>query len=112
MKPTKPPSHIAPGHHHPPEEMHNEGVAHEHSDIDIRAIVMSMIFMFAICGTVALLMAGLLKLLEYRAANNDPTLSPLARPSTVMPRTTSGSPTFGAATGPQLLTNEPVALEH
>ena len=66
MKPTKPPSHIAHGHHHPPEEMHNEGVAHERSDIDIRAIVMSMVFMFAICGTVAVLMAGLLKLLEYR----------------------------------------------
>ena len=111
MKPTKPPSHIAPGHHHPPEEMHNEGVAHEHSDIDIRAIVMSIVVLFAICGTVAVLMAGLFKLLEYRAANNDPKLSPLARPVTVMPRTTTGSPTFGAAIGPQLLTNEPVALE-
>lgn len=112
MKPTKPASHVAHGHHHTPEEMHNEGVAHERSDIDVRAIVMSAVFMFAICGIVAALMAGLFKLLEYQAANNDPKLSPLARPSTVMPRTTAGSPTFGAATRPQLLTNEPVALEH
>ena len=36
MKPTDAsPAH----HHHAPEEMHNEDVAHEHSDINIRAVV-------------------------------------------------------------------------
>ena len=112
MKPTNPSSHGARGHRlHPPEEMHNEGVAHEHSDIDIRAIVMSMVVMFAICVAVAGVVGALFKYLEYQAANNDPKLSPVARPATVMPRTTTGTPTFGAAAGPRLLTNEPVALE-
>ena len=110
MKPTKPPSR-AHGHHYPPEELHNEGVAHERKDIDLRAIVMFLILMFVICGVVALLMGGLFKLLDYRAAQNDPKLSPLARPATVMPKTTTGSATFGGASGPRLLTNESIALE-
>ena len=37
MKPTSP-GHGAPHYHHPPEEMHNEGVAHETSDVNVRAI--------------------------------------------------------------------------
>jgi hypothetical protein len=111
MKPTKPTSHGA-HHHYSPEELHNEGVAHEHADIDIRAITIFLGLMFAMCGVVALLMGGLFKLLEYRAAQNDPQLSPIARPASVMPPTTTGSATFGVARGPQLLTNEPIALEH
>jgi hypothetical protein len=90
--------------------MHNEGVGHEHGDIDIRAIVVSIVVLFVICTTVAALMAGLFKVFEYRAVTNDPPVSPVARPATVMPRTTA-SPAFGAAAGPRLLTNEPVALE-
>ena len=111
MKPTKPASHGA-HHHYSPEELHNEGVAHEHGDIDIRAIAMFLGLMFVGCGIVALLMGGLFKLFEGRAAQNDPQLSPIARPASAMPRTTTGAATFGAARGPQLLTNEPVALEH
>ena len=38
MKPTSP-GHGAPHYHHPPEEMHNEGVAHETSDVNVKAIV-------------------------------------------------------------------------
>jgi hypothetical protein len=112
MKPTNPSSHGARGHQlHPPEEMHNEGVAHERSDIDIRAIVASILALFTICVTVVLLMGGLFKLLDYRAAQDDPPVSPVARPASVMPRTTADAPTFGTAAGPRLLTNEPVALE-
>ena len=88
MKPTNPSSHGARGHQlHPPEEMHNEGVAHERSDIDIRAIVASILALFTICVTVVLLMGGLFKLLDYRAAQDDPPVSPVARPASVMPRT-------------------------
>ena len=46
MKPTDPPpprGSARPGaadpHHSSPEELHNEGVAHEHSDVDVRSIL-------------------------------------------------------------------------
>ena len=38
MKPTNQ-GHGAPHYHHPPEELHNEGVAHETSDVNVQAIV-------------------------------------------------------------------------
>jgi hypothetical protein len=107
MKRTDQPPH----HHYSPEELHNEDVAHEHSDIHIGGIVASMSVLFAICLIVAALMGGLFKVLDYEAEKNEPKLSPVARPMTVMPRTTRETPTFGTAAGPQLLTNEPVALD-
>ena len=109
MKPTKAFAHRA-GHHHTPEEMHNDDVAHEHSDINIRAIVMvdGRRRDRVVAGT-AVLMAGPVQLLEPQAAASDPKLSPLAMPATTMPPTTTASPAFGGAPEPQLMTNEPVA---
>jgi hypothetical protein len=53
---------------------------------------------------------GLFWFFEKQAEARDPQMSRLAMPSTEMPRTTTGSPFFGGAPQPQLLTNEPVAL--
>ena len=44
MKPTK--ASAEPAHHYTPEEMHNEDVAHEHVDVNITALVWSMVIMF------------------------------------------------------------------
>jgi hypothetical protein len=55
-------------------------------------------------------MGGLFWFFNKQAAANDPRVSPLAIPATQMPKTTTGSPYFGAAPQPQLLTNEPAAL--
>jgi len=59
------------------------------------------------------LMWGLFGLFERQAAANDPVLSPLAAPPAAMPPTQVGNPVFSPETvaGPQLLTNEPMALE-
>ena len=97
--------------HHPPEELHNEGVEHDTSDVDVRAI-------FAFAGVVAVvtivcagIVWGLFGVLESQAAGRDPKLSSLAMPATVMPRTTGASPYFGNAASPQLITDEPTVLK-
>ncbi len=114
MKPTNPPSHKASagGHrHHAPEEMHNDDVAHEHSDINISALVWSMVIMFGtVIGTAVLMYLLFFYVLEPQAAARDPKLSPLAMPATTMPPTTTASPFFGGAPDPKLLTDEPMNL--
>lgn len=96
-------SSLHPGlkHHEPlyTDALHNEDVAHEHSDVDIRPLLM---FAFGLAGVtifVMLLMAGLFKVLEGQAAKNDPVLSPNAIPAGQLPPQ------------PRLQTNEPAALE-
>jgi hypothetical protein len=89
--------------------MHNDDVAHEHSDINIAALVWSMIVMFGVVLVTAALMWGLFRFLEGQAAARDPKLSPLAMPMTAMP-TTTDTPFFGGAPEPRLMTNEPSNL--
>lgn len=110
MKPTSG-SHGAGGHHYSPEEMHNDDVAHEHSDINISALIWSMVVMFAVVVGTAVLMAILFKVLETQAEARDPTLSPLALPVTTMPKSTTESPYFGGAPEPKLMTAEPRHLK-
>jgi hypothetical protein len=98
------------GHHYKPEELHNDDVAHEESDINIQALIWSAVVLAGVCLTTAALMAGLFKVLEAQAKSRDPKLSPLVLPATVMPPTTNTSPEFGSAPEPRLLTNEPTAL--
>jgi hypothetical protein len=98
------------GHHYSPEELHNYDVAHEESDINIRALIWSAVVLAGVCLTTAALMVGLFKVLEAQARTRDPKLSPLAMPATVMPPTTNTSPEFGSAPEPRLLTSEPTAL--
>jgi hypothetical protein len=102
---------MASSHGHDPQEMHNEDVDHEQSDVDIRAVIMSAVVLAVVCITAAVLMYGLWWVLEKQAAARDPTLSPLATPATQMPPTTLESPAFGGAPDPKLLTNEPRNLQ-
>ncbi len=106
MKPTK----ASTVHHHAPEEMQNDDVAHEHSDINITALVGSMVVMFGVVLGTAGLMALLFGFLEREAKARDPQLSPLAMPAATMPKTTIASPFFGGAPDPKLMTGEPMNL--
>lgn len=96
---------------HGHDELHNDDVAHEHSDINIGAVITSAAAIGGVCVLAAALMYGLFWFVfEKQAAGRDPKLSPLAMPSTVMPPTTTTQPTFGNAPEPKLLTNEPTYL--
>lgn len=91
--------------------LHNPEVAHEHSDIDVRAIIWSGVLLMVVCAVTAGLMYVAFYAFENLAARNDPPVSPLTAPPTQMPPTTTASPYFGAAANPKLLTNEPAALQ-
>ena len=108
MKPTDVPPE--PAHHYSAEEMHNEDVAHEAVDVNISALVWSVVVMFGVVAGTAVLMLLLFNLLASQAKARDPTLSPLAMPSTAMPPTTTASPFFGGAPEPKLMTDEPKRL--
>ena len=96
-------------HHHDQPEFHNEDVAHEHTDVNIRAILMFAAGLVVVAIVVHFLIAGVFWWLEREARKRDPQLSPI---NAQVPATTTGSPFFGHARGgAQLLTNEPMALQ-
>jgi hypothetical protein len=96
---------------HAIDEMHNDDTAHEESDINIAALVWSMVVMFGVVIITAGLMYVLFwNVLEKQAQERDPKLSPLAMPATTMPKTTTESPFFGSAPEPRLMTVEPLNL--
>lgn len=105
-------SHTDPrsAHAHPGGGLDNTEVAHEHSDVNVRALIGFTVGLFVVAAIVHILMWGLFVLFERRAAQNDPPLSPMARPATEMPPNTLGKPFLGPKEGPQLLTNEPAVL--
>ena len=104
MKPTS--GHV----HHPPEELHNEGVDHDKSDVNVRAIFSFAGIVAVVTAVCAVIVWGLFGVWTREAAGRDPKLSPLAAPAVIMPRTTAASPYFGSATGPQLMVDEPAHL--
>lgn len=112
MKPTDPRSAQgpAPAHHYTPEELHNVDVAHEHSDINVRAIIASAVALAVVGIVVHVLMYGVFVVFDNQAKENDPQISPLAAPAVQMPPNTIETPTFGNAPQPQLLTNEYAVL--
>jgi hypothetical protein len=61
--------------------MDNAGVAHEHSDVNIRAILVFGGGLVVLVAVSFVLMWLLFRVLDHRAAANDPQLSPLARPA-------------------------------
>ena len=100
----------ARGHHHP--ELDNPEVAHEHTDVNIRAILMFAGGLVIVAVVVHILMAVMFGWLDRQAKKNDPQLSPLTAQTPEMPKTTTESPFFGQARGgAQLLTNEFLALQ-
>lgn len=112
MKPTDDgvPRSVA-GHHHSQEEMHNIDVAHEHTDINVRAIIGAALGLAAITAAVFILVGGMFRLLDRQGRENDPPVSPLAVEPSKMPTHVAGPAPFGTAPGPQLLTNEPAVLQ-
>ena len=97
--------------HTDPPPLHNPEVAHEHSDVNVRALIRFTVALLVVTVIVHILMWGLFELLERRAAQNDAALSPVARPTTEMPANTVANPFFGPTQGPQLLTNEYSVLQ-
>jgi hypothetical protein len=87
-------------HHYTDEEMHNEDVAHEHGDVNVRSVIAFGIAILVTVGVAAALMYGLFwGVFEKQAKARDPEVSPHAvTNATTTPR------------GPQLLTNEPKYL--
>jgi hypothetical protein len=85
-------------HHYTDEEMHNEDVAYEHSDVTMQTIVAYGAAILALIAISAGLMYGLFIVFEKQAEARDPQPSPVAAPANQTPQ------------GPQLLTNEPANL--
>ncbi len=81
-------------HHYSDEEMHNEDVAHEHSDTNIRTVLAFGGGLALVVAGAALLMWIMFRALESQAASRDQ-VSPVARPAGLQP------------TAPRLLTDEP-----
>jgi hypothetical protein len=79
--------------------LHNEDVAHEHSDVNVRALIFFAVGLAAVTALAALVVLGVFKVFERQAAANDPQLSPLARPAGALPPE------------PRLLTDEPQNLQ-
>lgn len=98
-------------HGHGDNPLHNEEVAHEHSDINIRGIAVFLVGLTVVGVLSAAAMWVVFIVLEKQAAKNDPTLSPLAAPAVEMPPTTKSPYFSNVPQGPPLLTNEPAALE-
>jgi hypothetical protein len=99
----------AHGHHYDP--MHNEDVAHEHSDVSVNRILWSAVVLTVVAAVVHIVVYFMMGWLDRAAAANDPQVTPLAIQAPQLPRSTTEAPTFGNAASPQLLTNEYMALE-
>jgi hypothetical protein len=98
------------GHAYTADEMHNEGVAHEDRDVDVRAVLTFggiVAVVTIVCGVVVW---GGFVFLEKQAAARDPRLSPLVRPAVQMPRTTAESPIFSKSASAPLVTDESAVL--
>jgi hypothetical protein len=68
-------------HHYSDAELHNEDVAHEHSDINIRTVLAFGAGMAVVVFASALLVWVVFRTLESQARRDDPQVSPLAAPA-------------------------------
>ena len=110
--PSQPPSHKASagqvkasaGHSHDDhlyadDELHNEDVAHEHTDVNVRQLLMYTAGLAMTCVVSAVIVWVLFGVFARQAAARDPVLSPLAVPAGQLPPE------------PRLVTNEPAMLK-
>lgn len=89
---------MTPTDQHQPGNEHNED-AHEHSDINIRTVLLAALALASVAAILMVAMWGLFNVFEHQAAANDPQLSPLAVPAGQLPPE------------PRLQTNEPQGLK-
>lgn len=95
--------------HGPHDDDYNEDVAHEHSDVNVRALLVFAAGLAAVVIVCAGIVYGLMALFERQAAASDAVRSPLARPAVEYPQ---ADPTPAEASqGPRLLTDEPGYLQ-
>ncbi|MGE5815762.1 MAG: hypothetical protein ACM36C_14835 [Acidobacteriota bacterium] len=88
-----------PAHLEPVDDFeHDATVAHEASDVNIRAIAAFVIGMFVVGSVIYLALWFLMGYYQKEAIASDPAVSPLAAPAGTLPPE------------PRLLTNEPAAL--
>ena len=66
---------------HPHGSLENPDTAHEHSDINVRAIIWFVVVLAVIVLAVDVAMYGLFKLLDHMEVKNAPVVSPLALPA-------------------------------
>jgi hypothetical protein len=111
MTPTDPHGGGHHGHGHDEDYLHNPDVAHEHSDVNVSAILgfTGATAVIAIVSAVA--MWGLFVVFEKQAEARDPQASPVAMPSTPLPMRSSGNPVFAVGPEPRLLIREPLVLQ-
>jgi hypothetical protein len=98
-RPPQPAGHHDDDHLYDQAELHNEDTAHEHSDVNVRAILGFAGGLALVTALISLAMWGLLGFFKSQAARNDPAVSPVARPAGQEPPQ------------PRLLLNEPKNLE-
>lgn len=78
---------------------HDETVAHEASDVNVRAIAAFVVGLFMFGALISLFLWFLIGFYQKEAVASDPAITPLAAPSGTLPPE------------PRLLTNEPAALQ-
>jgi hypothetical protein len=78
---------------------HDATVAHEESDVNVRAIAAFVIGLFVVGLVIHVALWFLMGLYQQEASTRDPAVTPLAAPSGTLPPE------------PRLLTNEPAALQ-
>lgn len=100
--------HAAHGHA-PHDGDYNEDVAHEHSDVNVRALLIFAAGLAVVVVVCAGIVLGMMQLFERQAAANDAVMSPLARPAAGYPQ--ADQVPAEASQGPRLLTNEPRYLQ-
>jgi hypothetical protein len=87
--------------------LYNEDVAHEHSDVNVRALLLSAVGLAVVVAACAGIVYGLFNVFERQAAANDRVVTPLARPAAPYP----DSDLAPGRPQPSLLTNEPANLQ-
>ena len=72
-------------HGHADGSLHQDDVAHEHSDISVRGVIWFAVTLAVICAVLQLTVWGLFKVFDRYEAKNDPFVSPYATPAGTLP---------------------------
>lgn len=76
---------MPPTDHHDDGFEHNEDVAHEHTDVNVRTVLIAALALAVVIGIVQVAMWALFNRFEQQATTSAPPLSPLALPADQQP---------------------------